>query len=233
MSRTLGSLPSPAIKQSILTKNKLYKKFVKKTISFGHIYRAYRNHLTRIIQTAKNDYYKVKLSNCDGNIRGTWKVLNKILNKKNTDTTNTFKINNIFTDDKEQIAHNFNKYFSTIGKETSSKLRGENTNFTHYLPNNNHPQIIWENTNSNEVKRIIQQSKSSSPGHDSIPMKIFKNNVEIFAPIISHLCNLSIRDGIFPSIHKIGKVIPLYKKDAKYDFENYRPICLLNSISKI
>ena len=43
-----------AIKQSIKTKNKLYKKFVKKPISYGAIYRKYRNSLTKIIKTSKN-----------------------------------------------------------------------------------------------------------------------------------------------------------------------------------
>ena len=39
--------------------------------------------------------------------------------------------------------------------------------------------------------------------------------------------------GIFPERLKIAKVIPLHKKDDPYIFDNYRPISLLTSVSKV
>ena len=30
--------------------------------------------------------------------------------------------------------------------------------------------------------------------------------------------------GIFPSVLKIAKVVPVFKKDSKLDYSNYRPI---------
>ena len=39
--------------------------------------------------------------------------------------------------------------------------------------------------------------------------------------------------GIFPSALKLAKVIPVYKKDSKLDFSNYRPISLLSNLDKI
>ena len=80
---------------------------------------------------------------------------------------------------------------------------------------------------------VIAGSKSATPGPDEIPMDVFKKNVDKLSPIIAHLCNLSLSSGIFPSIHKTGKIIPLYKSKDRDDIKNYRPICLLNSISKI
>ena len=71
------------------------------------------------------------------------------------------------------------------------------------------------------------------PGPDEIPMYIYKNNIDLFAPVITHLCNLSIRSGIFPSSLKTGIIIPIYKKNDYDDISNYRPICILNSLSKI
>ena len=39
--------------------------------------------------------------------------------------------------------------------------------------------------------------------------------------------------GIFPEKFKLSKITPVYKKDDKYLVENYRPISLLPSISKL
>ena len=39
--------------------------------------------------------------------------------------------------------------------------------------------------------------------------------------------------GVFPSVLKTAKVVPLYKKDLKLDNSNCRPIFLLSGIEKI
>ena len=39
--------------------------------------------------------------------------------------------------------------------------------------------------------------------------------------------------GVFPSVLKTAKVVPVFKKDSKLDYRNYRPISLLSNIEKI
>ena len=39
--------------------------------------------------------------------------------------------------------------------------------------------------------------------------------------------------GVFPFVLKTGKVVPVFKKDSKLDYSNYRPISLLPNIEKI
>ena len=38
---------------------------------------------------------------------------------------------------------------------------------------------------------------------------------------------------VFPSVLKTAKVVPVFKKDSKLDYSNYRPISLLSNIEKI
>ena len=58
-------------------------------------------------------------------------------------------------------------------------------------------------------------------------MKILKllkitsfNNLVIFL--------MSFLTGQFPSVLKIAKIIPIHKKQSKFDYTNYRPISLLS-----
>ena len=39
--------------------------------------------------------------------------------------------------------------------------------------------------------------------------------------------------GVFPSVLKTAKVVPVFKKDSKLDYSNYCPISLLSNIEKI
>ena len=39
--------------------------------------------------------------------------------------------------------------------------------------------------------------------------------------------------GIFPSVLKTAKVVPVFKKGSKLDYSNYRPISWLSNIEKI
>ena len=59
---------------------------------------------------------------------------------------------------------------------------------------------------------------------------------QIKEPIIESLTitiNQSLSTGIFPEKLKVAKVIPIFKKDDPLLIENYRPISILPSISKI
>jgi len=55
---------------------------------------------------------------------------------------------------------------------------------------------------------------------------------EITNPL-AHVFNLSFTTGIVPESLKLAGVIPVYKKGAKNESGNYRPISLLSVFDKI
>ena len=63
--------------------------------------------------------------------------------------------------------------------------------------------------------------------------KFLKEGASALASPITDLCNLSILLSSFPDDCKIAKVKPFYKKEAKTEPKNYRPISLLPLISKV
>ena len=73
--------------------------------------------------------------------------------------------------------------------------------------------------------------KSSGP--TSIPTKCLKLIGNTISTIFSDICNSSFEEGVFPDKNKIAKVIPVHKKGPTTDVNNYRPISLLSTFSKI
>ena len=50
---------------------------------------------------------------------------------------------------------------------------------------------------------------------------------------LTYISNLSLQEGVFPDELKIANVIPLFKSDDPELFNNYRPVSLLCTVSKV
>ena len=85
----------------------------------------------------------------------------------------------------------------------------------------------------NDVISIIKNLKVSSPGWDSISAVVVKATYACFIEPLTHILNLSIMHGVFPSELKLAKVFPLYKANDPMLFSNYRPVSVLPVFSKI
>ena len=72
-----------------------------------------------------------------------------------------------------------------------------------------------------------------SAGLDNLAGTFLKEGASILASPLTDLCNLSISLSSSPDECKVAKLKPLYKKEAKTEPKNYRPISLLSLISKI
>ena len=72
-----------------------------------------------------------------------------------------------------------------------------------------------------------------STGVDNISAKILKACAPSFSHALSSLVNLSFARDIFPKRVKQAQVIPLYKKKDSLNKENYRPVSILPTTSKL
>ena len=106
--------------------------------------------------------------------------------------------------------------------------------FDQYLGNKNPKSLIFKRTCPVEISKIMKcLTEKTSSGWDNIPQKIIKCNPFNILIALSHIFNLSIKEGIFPKKMKLAKVIPIFKEGSKLCVENYRPISLLPVFSKI
>ena len=85
-----------------------------------------------------------------------------------------------------------------------------------------------------DTKRMIKNVKlSKSKRHDGISSEVLKLISNEISSSITLIINQTLTTGIFPDKLKIAKVVPIFKKDSKKEFQNYRPISVLPVISKI
>ena len=96
-----------------------------------------------------------------------------------------------------------------------------------------HQSMYSFRTNENECLKVIQQLKSKHLSGPDIIKVVLKSCARAIAPFIAELVNISLESGVYHDMLKNAKVIPLYKSGCFKDMNNYRPISLILSISKI
>ena len=85
----------------------------------------------------------------------------------------------------------------------------------------------------NEIGQLIKSLKDTTAGFDDLNAMCLKISSQFLVKPLTHICNLSLSQGIFPEQLKIATVIPLYKSDDSMLFNNYRPVSVLCVVSKI
>jgi hypothetical protein len=76
------------------------------------------------------------------------------------------------------------------------------------------------------------QNKKSTNLND-ISMHLVKSSFTSISSPLLHIFNKSLEQGVVPDKFKVAKVIPVFKSGDPLDMNNYRPISLLCSFSKI
>ena len=132
------------------------------------------------------------------------------------------------------IVNIFNDYFSSIAEKTKANIKFSNRSFQDFLHHPKEESLFITPTDAHEVNLIISWLNSDkSTGPNSLPTKILKLLKNEISTHLADIFNLSFSSGVFPSILKIAKVIPVHKKESKLFCSNYRPISLLSNIDKI
>ena len=85
-----------------------------------------------------------------------------------------------------------------------------------------------------DVEKELKSLNTNKASHSSDKTtKLLKQNVDLFSPFILGCVDKSISSPTFPSILKLADIIPVYKKDSRYEKSKYRPISAPPNLSKI
>ncbi|XP_052738151.1 uncharacterized protein LOC112051475 [Bicyclus anynana] len=197
-------------------------------------YRRYRNFCKNLIIKLKRSYDKKQLEMSLKNSKILWQNIKSVTNMNHSNSDNS-NLLNTKSSPLESINY-VNHYFANIGKKLAEDINYrqepfETRNLNYKTQLNS---FVLLETNIEEVNDILMNLKSnSSPGWDNIPSSFLKLARDHVVPIICHLINLCFNKGVFPAALKRSNIIPIYKSGDKDDINNYRPISVLPSISKI
>ena len=124
-----------------------------------------------------------------------------------------------------------NEFFVSIGPMLSSKLRVVDPNMNKTRVSKT---LFLQPTDQWEVAKNLKQVKNKKGyGLDEISNEILKFCSPVIEPAIAAAFKRGIEERKFPKCLKDAKVIPIFKKRDKRKPENYRPLSLLSSISKV
>ena len=74
---------------------------------------------------------------------------------------------------------------------------------------------------------------NKSTGEDKLPPKILQISANVLDKPVTTVINVSISEMTFPNQFKNAAVVQVFKSEDKIDKKNYRPVSILNSLSKI
>ena len=85
-----------------------------------------------------------------------------------------------------------------------------------------------------KVRRLLRSLKNkTSSATDQLDNRAVKMAADYIAGPLHHVITLSTMQEKFPSSRKMTKTVPLHKKNPPLLTENYRPVAILSSISRI
>ena len=138
----------------------------------------------------------------------------------------------IITNDTD-IADNLNNFFVNIGSDLTKDIP-RSDNYKRYLRNTLTVPFKFKEIEVDETLKVIQNMENKlTEGIDGMSNKLIKNISHSIANPLTTVINKSLTSGIFPDEMKIAKIIPLFKSGDEKLPNNYRPISILATLSKV
>ena len=243
--------------KEIMKRSRLRNNFLRNRTEENKIlYNKQRNYCVSLLRKSKRGYYEnLNIKNVTDN-KLFWKSVKSLLSDKSRirDRINISEKGKILKTESE-TAESLNSSFSNIVKNLNISRYSEFDPVTENVADptlkaifkyKDHPSILaiqshceketfyFSEANIEDIKKdILKLDKNNASQHSDIPIKIIKENLDIFAGFLCTNINSSFKSSSFPSCLKMADVTPLHKKGKKDLKENYRSVSILPIFSKV
>ena len=257
-----ASFMGKELRKSIMVRSRLKSQYNKNSSSVNRLkYTKQRNKCVSIRRKAIRQQFQKVTKNGTLTTKAFYNLVKPYLTNKGALINNDVALiedGKLITNENE-IVEIFNEYFVNIVKSATGiapkniidniKNDISNSEVVYKIIENYkcHPSIIAINENLqiedkfsfNTVSQdeILKHLKNIIPnkstGDDKIPPKIIKLSAEILDEPLTAVINSSINEMNFPGKAKTAAVAPIFKSDDKSNKKNFRPVSVLNTVSKI
>ena len=223
---------TPELKYCVKKKYKLLKMLKRNEIPKDS-YITYRNMLNDTVRQAKVIFYMRKSISTNNDAKKTWKFVNEMLNKNKKEKICAIDDNEGRSLAGHDMVNYFNCYFvNVVSTIVSNGPSRPLQTFFKNIPLINDSFYFFPVT-AFEVQSVVVKLKDKPCCITDISTKVIKSVSLPISYILSYLFNHLIESGIYPTVLKKARVIPIYKSGNKQDVGNYRPISTLLTLNKI
>lgn len=134
----------------------------------------------------------------------------------------------------EDICHLFSNFFKSVFEPSLvekdldiSNIDIEDTE----MPDSLLSEIIIDSKDIRNALKSLDVTKGA--GVDNIPPCFLRAVYDVLDEPLCILFNKCLREGEFPRVWKSVRIVPVYKGGPTKDVENYRPISILPTLSKV
>uniref|UniRef100_A0A1B0C8M7 Reverse transcriptase domain-containing protein n=2 Tax=Lutzomyia longipalpis TaxID=7200 RepID=A0A1B0C8M7_LUTLO len=194
-----------------------------------------KNYSKRVcadVKSAKESYYAAELERAGNDYGRCWEVVNEITGrmKKRSVIQSVRSMDGEMLTERTEICNEMNNFFVTAVRDLSSDVSSE---LTHVREPAGRTFFLAPVTTQDVMDAIRGLRSKSAAGMDGITSDLLKRISLSIVDILTSLINLSFVTGKFPEALKRVLVVPVFKKGDTRLLNNYRPITLVSSISKV
>jgi len=187
-------------------------------------YKSLRNLVNSSTRAEKRAYLESYTAGNQNDSRALWKGLNRLgvhsktrkclpPNLRNPDMINNFLTSNIID----------------AGPPSDELLHF----YSHSVRDGITSEFCFSLVEPDDILKIIVSIKSNAVGSDSLSIAMIKLCCPFILPMLAHLINTCLLEGVFPSAWREAHVIPIPKTKICRELRDIRPISILSPLAKI
>ena len=196
-------------------------------------YRAQANKYYSLIDQAKQEYYKDRISSAGHDQKKLFNTVDTLLNGSNN---TPLPLHSSADDLSERFVDFFVDKIDSIRTDLLNKQKSVTSSSSFVIPPfDGEPLSAFTPVSEEALSKIIAKSPTKSCSLDPIPTWLLKENIDVLLPSITHLVNCSLSTSCMPSLYKDAVVTPILKKASlpPDSLKNYRPVSNLPYLSKV
>lgn len=195
--------------QLIRKRDKLYRLFLKSRCPEAlKTFKKFRNFVTKQLRIAKKQYIYNRFNSTGGQSEKVWKVLKSIFGNSSEPTTKI--IHEGIELKGADLADAFNDYFLSFADTSNSDV-----NLSNMSARNSETIFLMPVTVNEVITEFLSLNNSKATDASGFQIQPIKFTIDILAPCLAHIFNLSLVSGVFPRLMQRAKVIVIYKKGTK------------------